>query len=84
MIAQGHNPAESGFGAETVVIGLMDLESKFIGEERDYWKSIGAGAEGMQARIQELQAREVREPDVGLASLGELGTKVAGTLADLV
>jgi len=84
MIAQGHNPAESGFGAETVVRGLMDLESKFIGEERDYWKSIGAGAEGMQARIQELQAREVREPDVGLASLGELGTKVAGTLADLV
>ena len=84
MVAQGHNPAESGFGADTVVRGLMDLESKFIGEERDYWKSIGAGAEGMQARIQELQSRDAREPDVGLAGMGELATKVAGTLADLI
>ena len=84
MIAQGHNPAESGFGADTVVRGLMDLESKFIGEERDYWKSIGAGAEGMQARIQELQSRNAQQPDVGLAGMGELATKVAGTLFDLV
>ena len=84
MIAQGHNPAESGFGAETVVRGLMDLESKFIGEERDYWKSIGAGAEGMQARIQELQSRNAQQQDVGLSTLGELGSKVAGTLADLI
>ena len=84
MIAQGHNPAESGFGAETVVRGLMDLESKFIGEERDYWKSIGAGAEGMQSRIQELQSRQAQEPRADLAGLGELGTKVAGTLADLI
>jgi hypothetical protein len=84
MVAQGHNPAESGFGADTVVRGLMDLESKFIGEERDYWKSIGAGAEGMQARIQQLQAEDARQPDVGLAGMGELATKVAGTLFDLV
>ena len=84
MIAQGHNPAESGFGAETVVRGLMDLESRFIGEERDYWKGIGAGAEGMQARIQELQARQAREPRQDIGGLGELGTKIAGTLADLI
>jgi hypothetical protein len=84
MVAQGHNPAESGFGADTVVRGLMDLESKFIGEERDYWKSIGAGAEGMQGRIQELQARQAREPRADIAGMGELGTKVAGTLLDLI
>ena len=84
MIAQGHNPAESGFGAETVVRGLMDLESKFIGEERDYWKSIGAGAEGMQSRIQELQARQAQEPSARLGGFGELGAKIAGSLADLI
>ena len=62
----------------------MDLESKFIGEERDYWKSIGAGAEGMQSRIQELQARQAQEPSARLGGFGELGAKVAGTLADLI
>jgi len=84
MVAQGHNPAESGFGADTVVRGLMDLESKFIAEERAYWRAIGEGATGMNKYIQELESRQAREPDVGLAGMGELATKAAGTLADLI
>ena len=78
MIAQGHNPAEAGRGAEEVVRGTMDLEHKFIGQEMDYWRAIQGGADTMTARIAALQQQQALQQRPGETGLGELGTAVVG------
>ena len=78
MIAQGHNPAEAGHGAETVVRGVADMKAGFINQEKQFYAAMAGGAEGMQSRIAQLQfeqANELRPKETGLA---ELGTSVAG------
>jgi len=80
MIAQGHNPAEAGLGAETVVRGTMDLENQFIAREMDYWRAIQGGADTMTARIAQLQQEQANELRAKETTLGELGTSVVGGL----
>ena len=80
MIAQGHNPAEAGRGAEEVIRGTMDLEQKFIGAERDYWSAIGGGADTMTAEIAKLRMLQANELRARETTLGELGTSVVGGL----
>ena len=80
MIAQGHNPAEAGLGAETVVRGTMDLEQQFINQERQYWSAIAGGAEGMQSRIAQLQFDQANQLRPKETTLVELGTSVVGGL----
>jgi len=80
MIAQGHNPAEAGRGAEEVIRGTMDLESKFIAQERDYWRAVSGGADAMTARIATLQQEQAQQLRPREAGLGELGTAAVGTL----
>jgi hypothetical protein len=80
MIAQGHNPAEAGLGAETVVRGIADMKAGFINQEKQFYASMAGGAEGMQSRIAQLQfeeANKLRPRETGLA---ELGTSVAGAV----
>ena len=71
LVAQGHNPAESGFGRDEFKRGLMDLESKFIGQERDYWKAVGGGADTMTAQIGLL------ESNLAQSNVGTRGTTQA-------
>ena len=80
MIAQGHNPAESGLGAENVVRGLMDLEQEFMGKERDYWSAIGGGADTMTSEIARLRMEQANQLRPRETTLGELGTSIAGNL----
>jgi len=80
MIAQGHNPAEAGHGAETVVRGIADMKAGFINQEKQFYAAMAGGAEGMQSRIQQLQFEEANKRDKGLKGLSELGTSVAGAI----
>jgi hypothetical protein len=80
MIAQGHNPAEAGKGAEEVVRGTMDLESQFINQERNYWRAVSGGADTMTARIAQLKQEQANELRAKETTLGELGTSVVGGL----
>ena len=80
MIAQGHNPAEAGHGAETVVRGIADMKAGFINQEKQFYAAMAGGAEGMQSRIQQLQFEEANKRDKGLEGLAELGTSVAGAV----
>tara|TARA_R100001082_G_scaffold80283_2_gene47445 strand:+ start:657 stop:1730 length:1074 start_codon:yes stop_codon:yes gene_type:complete len=80
MIAQGHNPAEAGRGAEEVVRGTMDLEQQFINQERQYWRAVSGGADTMTARIAALQQEQAQQLRPREAGLGELGTSLAGTI----
>jgi len=80
MIAQGHNPAEAGKGAEEVVRGTMDLENQFIAREMDYWRAIQGGADTMTAQIAQLQQQQASELRAKETTLGELGTSVVGGL----
>ena len=70
LIAQGHNPAESGFGRDQFKRGLMDLESKFIQQEREYWRAIAGGADTMTSRITALKGN-LAQTNVGARSGGE-------------
>jgi|13_taG_2_1085334.scaffolds.fasta_scaffold08179_4 hypothetical protein len=71
LTAQGHNPAESGFGRDEFKRGLMDLESKFISNERDYWRAVGGGADTMTAQIGLL------ESNLAQSNVGNRGTSQA-------
>ena len=87
MIAQGHNPAESGRGAEEVVRGLMDLEQGFIKTERDYYTALGGGADEMTSKLAELRLQQTGRETADRpreTSLGELASSVAGGLAGIV
>jgi len=87
MIAQGHNPAESGRGAEEVVRGLMDLEQGFINTERDYYTALGGGADEMTSKLAQLRLEQTGRKTADRpreSSLGELATSVAGGLASIV
>jgi len=76
MIAQGHNPAEAGKGAEEVIRGTMDLEQKFIGQEKEFYASLAGGADTMTARLVALQQQQARELRPRETTLGELGSAV--------
>ena len=77
-IAQGHNPAEAGLGAEQVVRGIADMKAGFINQEKQFYLAMAGGAEGMQSRISQLQFEQASKRDKGLEGLAELGTSVAG------
>ena len=77
LTAQGHNPAESGFGRDQFKRGLMDLEHKFIGAERDYWSAVAGGADTMTAQIGLLESN-LAQQNVGARST----TQAVGTLLD--
>jgi len=79
-IAQGHNPAEAGLGSEQVLRGVMDLEQKFINQERQFYAAMAGGAEGMQSRISQLEFEEARALRPKETTLGELGSSVAGAI----
>tara|TARA_R100001082_G_scaffold11852_2_gene6382 strand:- start:5562 stop:6626 length:1065 start_codon:yes stop_codon:yes gene_type:complete len=80
LIAQGHNPAESGFGRDQFKRGLMDLESKFLGAERDYWNAVQTGASGMRAQIGLLQNQLATD---SASNVGDRGTgQAVSTLLD--
>ena len=78
LVAQGHNPAESGFGRDQFKRGLMDLEHKFIGAERDYWTAVAGGADTMTAQIGLLESNLAQQERIGATST----TEAVGTLLD--
>ena len=78
LVAQGHNPAESGFGRDQFKRGLMDLEHKFIGAERDYWSAVAGGADTMTAQIGLLESNLAQQERIG----GTSTTEMVGTLLD--
>ena len=69
LVAQGHNPAESGFGRDTLARGLVDLESKFLANERSYWAAVGGGADTMNAQMLALEGQlaQAQQANVGAA-----------------
>ena len=79
LVAQGHNPAESGFGRDQFKRGLMDLESKFIGAERSYWTSVAGGADTMTANIATLEG-QLAERNIGARST----TQAIGNILDTI
>ena len=79
LVAQGHNPAESGYGRDQFKRGLMDLESKFIDQERDYWRAVGGGADTMTAQIGLL------ESNLAQSNIGTRGsTQALDTIMDKI
>jgi hypothetical protein len=84
LVAQGHNPAESGFGKQQLARSLMDLEQGFISSERDYWRAVGGGADTMQARMAELEAEQARQPNARTQGLSDFGRAAGDILLDLV
>ena len=80
LVAQGHNPAESGFGRDQFKRGLMDLESKFIGQERDYWSAVGGGADTMTAQIGLLESNLAQQERIGGTGTTEMIGKFMDTL----
>jgi len=84
LTAQGHNPAESGFGRDSLARSLVDMESGFIGAERDYWKAVSGGADTMQARMAELEAKQANQPNERARGLSDFGRAAGDILLDLV
>ncbi len=61
LIAQGHNPAESGYGATELAKAVGSFRQNYINNERDWLYSLRSG--------QDQFAISARQGDVGLANL---------------
>ena len=69
LTAQGHNPAESGYGRELLERTLVDQEARFFANERSYNTALAGGAAGMNAQMLALQGNlsQAANKNVGAA-----------------
>ena len=80
LIAQGHNPAESGYGREVLERTLVDQEAKFFANERSYATALAGGAAGMN---QQMLALEGQLSQAQRADLGAARTQTVKSLLNL-
>ena len=69
LTAQGHNPAESGYGRELLERTLVDQEARFFANERSYNTALVGGVAGMNAQMLALQGNlsQAANKNVGAA-----------------
>ena len=78
LIAQGHNPAESGYGREQLERTLVDQEAQFFANERSYATALAGGAAGMNAQMLALEGQ------LSQASTANVGAARTETLRSLL
>ena len=78
LIAQGHNPAESGYGREQLERTLVDQEAQFFANERSYATALAGGASTMNAQMLALEGQ------LSQASTANVGTARTQTLKSLL